>query len=476
MLKEHDSLFRKLIIGGDLLIIAAAFFVSYQLRNGFFFFYSRELVRIYPLETYVGQLPLLLVIWGSALYFCGAYEAFRVRSLSEILFTLTKSMLAGVILFASAAYLLKLHFLSRTFIVLIFIVSWLLLCAERIFLIYFLKNIRKKGLNFRNVLIVGTGPRAQLFVSMVQKHPELGLKIIGFVDEDADMRGQQISGYSVIGTTNDLQQIFEKHIVDDVIVIIPRSWLEHIENALLYCEQVGKRVSLAVDLFSLKISKVKHSTLCDFPLLTFQTTSDKVGQLLIKRFLDIVISAAALMILCPLFLFLITVIKSTSKGPVFFKQKRSSLNGRTFTLYKFRTMVDDAEKMLDSLKQHNEMGGPVFKMTDDPRVTPCGKWMRKFSLDELPQLWHILWGDMSIVGPRPPIPAEVAHYQPWQLRRLSMRPGLTCLWQIKGRNKIVNFDEWMKLDLQYIDGWSLWLDLQIFFKTIPVVLFAVGAK
>lgn len=152
------------------------------------------------------------------------------------------------------------------------------------------------------------------------------------------------------------------------------------------------------------------------------------------------------------------------------------MSGRIFTFYKFRTMVPNAEAMLDSLKAQNEMSGPVFKMTKDPRLIKGGAWMRKFSLDELPQLWHVLWGDMSIVGPRPPIPAEVAQYEPWQRRRLSMKPGLTCLWQIEGRNKIVDFDEWMRLDLKYIDEWSLWLDLKIFLRTIPVVLFGVGAK
>lgn len=191
-----------------------------------------------------------------------------------------------------------------------------------------------------------------------------------------------------------------------------------------------------------------------------------------KKLFVLIITA----IFLQLFLIVAAAIKFTSKGPVFFRQKRCGLNGRVFTFIKFRTMVKGAEEKLDDLLVHNEMKGPAFKMKKDPRVTPVGRFLRRYSLDELPQLWNIFIGQMSFVGPRPPLPKEVNKYDNWQRRRLSMKPGLTCLWQIGGRNKISDFNEWMRLDLKYIDAWSLWLDFKIFIKTIPVVLLARGAQ
>lgn len=211
-------------------------------------------------------------------------------------------------------------------------------------------------------------------------------------------------------------------------------------------------------------------------MLAFESISSKLGHLFLKRLFDFVISGIALLILSPFFLIIIILIKTTSEGQVFFKQERCTVYGRKFIFYKFRTMVADAELMLKDLLKYNEMEGPVFKMANDPRVTKVGKWFRKYSIDELPQLWNVFKGDMSLVGPRPPIVEEVKNYDIWQRRRLSMRPGITCLWQISGRNEIRDFNEWMRLDLEYIDNWSPWLDFKILMMTIPVVLFGRGAR
>jgi lipopolysaccharide/colanic/teichoic acid biosynthesis glycosyltransferase len=194
---------------------------------------------------------------------------------------------------------------------------------------------------------------------------------------------------------------------------------------------------------------------------------------MIKRVLDLILSALALVFLSPVLLGILLVIRVTSPGPTFFVQRRSTLRGREFNMYKFRTMVANAEEIRQDLDHRNEVSGPVFKIKDDPRVTPFGRWLRRYSLDELPQLWNVLKGDMAIVGPRPPIPAEVAKYENWQRRRLSMRSGCTCLWQIGGRNQL-SFEDWMKLDLKYIDTWSLALDFQIMFKTLGAILRGTG--
>ena len=323
---------------------------------------------------------------------------------------------------------------------------------------------------------MGTGKRAERFIDLVRAHSEWGLKIHGLVDEDSTRRGSLINGVKVVGSFDDFSEIIHNNVIDQVVFIVPRSWLGKIENLVYLCEEVGIKISLALDFFNFKISRVKQTDLFGFPLITFESTPDKMWHLFLKRLFDIIFSAVGLLVLSPVFVLIGLVIKLNSPGPVFFQQKRVGVNKRIFTLYKFRTMVEGAEAKLGDLLAHNEMNGPVFKMAKDPRMTSVGKYLRKLSFDELPQFWNVLLGNMSLIGPRPPLPSEVKKYQPWQRRRLSMRPGITCLWQAYGRSKIVDFDEWMRLDLEYIDNWSLRLDTKIFFKTIPVVLSGVGAK
>lgn len=477
MLREHDTAFRKLLIISDLVMIGIAFFLSYHIRNFLSLAYGHSVLKgIYPMQTYLGLLPILLTLWAAALFVSGAYQPLRGRSLGHVFIDLLKASLMAAFMFASFAYLTKIHYVSRIFIMTVFSLSWVLLFLERFVITQTLQFVRKKGYNTRYLLVVGTGKRAQKFLENVHQHPEWGFKIQGLIDFEPEMLNKKIMTHKVIGLVPDVPKILEKIIVDEIIFIVPRTWLGKIEQTLLYCEQVGKRVSIAIDLFTMQFSRAQQTVVGDFPLLMFQTTTDKLIQLLLKRFLDIVISSILIFLISPVLITTALMIKLNSKGPIIFRQTRCSLNGRTFTLYKFRTMVMNAETLLESLRKYNEMSGPVFKMANDPRVIKFGKFMRKFSIDELPQLINVLKGDMSIVGPRPPIPAEVKKYEPWQRRRLSMRPGLTCLWQVQGRNKIVKFDEWMKLDLEYIDTWSLWLDLRLFFQTIPIVIFGIGAK
>ncbi|MDD4900452.1 MAG: sugar transferase, partial [Candidatus Omnitrophica bacterium] len=290
------------------------------------------------------------------------------------------------------------------------------------------------------------------------------------------LAGQEIYGYRVLGALKNLTEIAHQNVIDEAIFVVPRSWLNRIEEGMAFLEKEGIRMHLAVDYFEMQVAKAKQTDFNGFPLLTFETTPDRLWHLLIKRLIDTSLSTLLIVILSPLFLLIAFLIKVTSSGPVFFKQKRCGRNVRTFTLYKFRTMVENAEEILLGLREQNEMTGPAFKIKHDPRLTCIGAFLRKTSLDELPQLFNVLRGEMSLVGPRPPIPMEVNAYESWQRRRLSMRPGITCLWQVNGRNLIKDFDKWMKLDLYYIDHWSLWLDIKIMFKTIPVVLFGIGAE
>jgi exopolysaccharide biosynthesis polyprenyl glycosylphosphotransferase len=229
------------------------------------------------------------------------------------------------------------------------------------------------------------------------------------------------------------------------------------------------------DFFSLRFSKKRMGVFQKRPAMIFSTTPDSSTALLMKDISDRVFALLGIILFSPVMLGISLLVKVTSKGPIFFRQERSGLNGKRFLMYKFRTMVENADQMKDSLQEKNEMDGPVFKITDDPRLTRLGKILRKTSLDELPQVFNVLKGEMALVGPRPPLPKEVSRYDLWQRRKLSMKPGLTCLWQISGRNDI-NFERWMKMDLEYIDNWSLWLDTKILFKTIPAVILGTGAK
>ena len=468
MLKERATIFRKLMILSDLCLVSAAFFLAYYLRN--------QNDSLAPLGNFTWFLVLFTSLWGIFLYFSGMYSSFRLKKMSEIVYLIYQSTYFSFFIFAGVCYAFRLIHISRLFVFLAFFTAVLLLLVEKMLLVAFFRNLRKKGYNYRNILIVGTGERAKHFIDWINENKEFGLKIIGLVSETKELVGSEINNHKVIGTFEDIPKIHHTNALDSVLFAVPYHLFGKIEKAMHYLETVGVKVDIALDYFSYKLSTAKQTEFCGVPLLTFESTPQRLIPFFAKRLADLILSGAALVLLSPVFAIIALLVKITSTGPALFSQERGSLNGRTFKLYKFRTMVVDAESKLEQLKVHNEMKGAAFKMANDPRVTPLGKWLRKLSIDELPQFYNVLKGDMSLVGPRPPLPKEVDEYDDWQRRRLSMRPGITCLWQVNGRNKITNFEQWAKLDLDYIDNWSLWLDFKILMKTVPVVLFGIGAK
>ncbi|MEW6601332.1 MAG: sugar transferase [Nitrospirota bacterium] len=494
MVKEQRKLFIRVQRVADLCLVTLAFFIGYILRNKILdiyplnllgeYLWDENLLSISYYAIYIGLLPVLLVIWGGLLSYFGMYKSSGMKSIPEVLLIVFKTTLVGFIFFGSYVFMLRMQEdISRLFIGFTFFSAALFIFVEKILIGYVTKvlSTRDKSFKsaliaFRRILIIGTGKRARKFIRIIEGNPDLSIKIIGLLDMEVEKKGEIIEGHEVIGTLDDIPDVINANIVDEVVFIVPRSWLNKIEDVLFYCESAGLKVHIAVNLFDLKFSRAKQTDLQGFPLLVFESTPEKLGHLFIKRVIDFVASGIALVLLAPVFLFIAILVKTTSKGPVLFRQPRCGLYGRQFVLYKFRTMINNAEAKLKDILKYNEMDGPVFKMANDPRVTGIGKWLRKSSLDELPQLWNVFKGDMSLVGPRPPIPSEVQNYDNWQRRRLSMRPGITCLWQASGRNKITDFKEWMKLDLEYIDNWSLWLDIKILIRTIPVVLMGVGAK
>ena len=324
----------------------------------------------------------------------------------------------------------------------------------------------------RNILIVGVNEEATRIRAKIESQQHLGFQVVGQLAGP----GEEDPEGEAMGIADDLKRMVEERVVDEVILALPFERLREHEQAIAWCEEVGVSVHLKVDFVRTLFARTYPTVLDGIPMLTISSIPHDPAKLLVKRGLDLLCSMIGLLAVSPLLLFCALAIKLTSKGSVLFTQRRVGLNGRIFILYKFRSMYADAEERKRELEAHNEMGGPVFKMKRDPRVTSIGRWMRKFSLDELPQLWNVLKGDMSLVGPRPPIPEEVHRYERWQRRRLSMKPGLTCLWQVNGRNRITSFEEWMRLDLRYIDTWSLKLDIKILLQTVPVVLLAKGAQ
>jgi exopolysaccharide biosynthesis polyprenyl glycosylphosphotransferase len=285
----------------------------------------------------------------------------------------------------------------------------------------------------------------------------------------------QLSAAYEVRPIGDLTAILQKHVVDDIIFAVESERLAELEEIFLLCDEEGVRTHVAVDFFPHVNSTISLDRFGVTPLLTFSAAPYDEIRLLVKRLMDIVIAAAGLALLAPVMMAIALLIRLTSPGPAIFRQVRCGLNGRRFLFYKFRSMCQNAEQMQAEVAHLNTRDGAVFKIPRDPRLTPVGRYLRKFSIDEWPQLWNVLRGDMSLVGPRPAIPSEVERYQRWQRRRLRMRPGLTCLWAISGRDN-VDFETWMKMDMQYIDNWSLALDWKILLRTIPRVLTGRGAN
>jgi exopolysaccharide biosynthesis polyprenyl glycosylphosphotransferase len=291
--------------------------------------------------------------------------------------------------------------------------------------------------------------------------------------------GVTVVGELSLGETpvQQLVHMLHEHSANGVIISARHTYFEQVETAIKTCELEGVEAWLVADFFGTQISHARFDELLGYPLLVFRTAPESSWESIAKQLMDFAGALFLLVAFSWLFAILAILIKSTSPGPVFFRQQRSGLNGAPFTLYKFRTMVTNAEQFKHELEAMNEMSGPVFKVTNDPRVTPMGRFLRKYSLDELPQLYNVLRAEMSLVGPRPLPVDEVKRFDNLaHRRRLSVKPGLTCLWQISGRNQITDFKDWVRLDLEYIDNWSLWLDLKILIRTIPAVLIGTGAK
>jgi exopolysaccharide biosynthesis polyprenyl glycosylphosphotransferase len=467
MLRQHPRMVQAGLRALDLACLALAFPAARALRDtvrGDFLFHDASQGS--------QLLALILVSWVVASSTFRLYDAYRTQPLSTELGRLARTLLATAVLATAGSYLAWRFDVPRLLLVLEFGLALALLVASRLAVRGTARALRRRGFNARRFAVVGSGELADEVARLLGLHPEWGCSLAGVILEGRDADPGRLP---VLGFLDDIGSVLEQHVLDQVIFALPSSQLPAAEEAARACQLQGVAVMICLDLLHGGIGQMSLTRLEGVPAITFSTVPSDSVALAVKRAFDVAVSAMALLLLSPVLLGVAAAIRLDSPGPALFRQRRVGLNGREFWLLKFRSMREDAEAQLASLRARNEMSGPVFKMTHDPRVTRVGRFIRRTSLDEFPQFLNVLWGEMSIVGPRPPIPSEVRQYQRWQRRRLSVKPGITCTWQVSGRNE-VDFDTWMRLDLDYIDNWSLARDLSICMKTIPAVLTARGAR
>jgi len=455
----------------DIILAALAFQAAYQTRAVLHLEHTFYLT----VERKALVLGFALVAWVTIGLWLGIYEKLHSGHPRVILRDTVCQCAYGALCLVLFEYVLRLD-LSRFFLGLFSAYAWVLLLLFRLTAGRVVGVIRREFAAPHYVMVVGTGERAIRMAEALELSAEYGVRLRGFLSEQLENAPSEIALGSLykVQPIGELPSILRQHVVDEIIFAVGSESLANLEEVFLLCDEEGVRTRVAVDFFPHVNSTVSLDRFGSTPLLTFTAAPYDEIRLLVKRAIDIAIAAAGLVVLAPFMAAISILIRLTSPGPVIFRQVRCGLNGRRFLFYKFRSMCRNAEDLRPAL-EHLNTRETVFKIPHDPRLTSIGRYLRKFSIDEWPQLWNVLRGDMSLVGPRPAVPSEVDRYQRWQRRRLRMRPGLTCLWAISGRDN-VDFETWMKLDMQYIDNWSLALDWKILLRTIPRVLIGHGAN
>jgi exopolysaccharide biosynthesis polyprenyl glycosylphosphotransferase len=419
----------------------------------------------------------LMLGWHFILSMFGLYQSKRLADKWSEVKDVLKAISLGTVAVIVAALLFRIRMVTPIFILVFWALSSSISISSRLLLRAFLKRVRSHGRNLRQMLIVGTNPRAVRFARSIEGMPELGYRLIGFVDEQwAGIKDFLATGYSFATDLDRFPTFLREHVVDEVALALPmRTCYSKASEIVAQCQEQGILVRFLSDIFDVTPAQSNGDVRGHNMAIPVYADHFEGWPMVAKRLLDIVTSLALLVLLSPMFLIVALLIKLDSRGPVFFVQERIGLNKRRFRMYKFRTMVIGAEKMQSKLEGLNEVSGPVFKIKDDPRITRVGKVLRRASIDELPQLFNVLGGGMSLVGPRPlPVRDYQGLERDWHRRRFSVRPGITCLWQVNGRSS-VHFERWMELDMQYVDKWSLWLDFKILARTLPAVLRGTGA-
>lgn len=475
MISQNLTILRRVQLVTDLVLTALAFHLTYLVPAAVPF---EPQFRVIPETLYFRTLILILLTWTVLLLLSPRAYQYRVKTAGFLALQVLQIVAVGTSVLILLFFVFGHPAQNRATAGIFAVFDFILLFASRLALLKTLEHFRRKGYNYLRILVVGSTERAEPVFERALQHPQWGIKPIGFVDWD---KPKWLWGYRplpLVGLYEHLPVILTNGHIDAVLFSDLPPALEKIRQSAEVCRKAGVTSYLLAEAVAPDAENRAASEGLSFlgrPVIQLSGPLSLPHGIAVKYTFDRLFAAFALALLSPLIFITVAWIKTTSPGPVFYKQLRVGQNGRRFWMYKFRTMVAEADQMKKELLPHNEMSGPVFKMTNDPRITKVGRFLRKTSLDELPQFFNVLLGEMSLVGPRPPLPEEVFHYRLEHRRRLSVRPGITCLWQVSGRSN-VDFEDWMKLDLAYIDGWSFWQDLKILFRTVPAVLTANGAK
>lgn len=472
MLKQQSTLFRKIAIMLDIMALSGAFTIAYYLRH--------TAGAVGELNDYDWLLFFAIPTWFILLSHYKVYDSLRVRSIFQIGLALAKVHAVGGVFLASIIFMFDPHTYSRILFVQFILISFILMSLCKIVVKFVLGTLRRKGFNYRNILIIGTGQSAMRICELISDRQAWGLQIVGLIavpdGNGSDSNSTANAHFPVIGSVNDVIPICKERVVDDVVIALDKDMHCDLDPIIQELQNLGLTVRIVIDYLAPDSLKTEISLFNnEIPMLTYCNFSLNSNQLLMKRCLDLVGAFVGLLLTALMLPFIALAIKLDSPGPIFFGQPRVRENGRSFICWKFRTMSADAESQKQQLMALNEMNGAMFKIKDDPRVTRIGKFMRKSSLDEFPQFWNVLLGEMSIVGTRPPTPSEVDTYENWHRKRISIKPGITGLWQVSGRNLIQNFDDVVRLDIRYIENWSLSLDLKIILQTLWVVVAGRGS-
>jgi len=455
----------------DLVTIAAGFVGGYWMRYDLRWFL--DIAYDAPLSAYVPFLVLYVVVLPLFFWMDGVYRHWW-GSWMEQMYRVVNATTKVTVLMLALTFIFRPRVYSRVMLVEVGLLTIALMglvrAAEKMVLIH----LRARGIGLTRVIIVGAGEVGRRVMRNIFAQPELGYRVIGFVDDDPEKGHTDIGPFRALGPLNNLARAIEENQADEVIITLPWMYHRKIMGIVRECHRKHVRARVVPDLFQISLSHVDVESLGGVPLVGVREVSIGRGALLLKRTIDVIGALMGLILGAPLIGLIALAIWLDSPGPIIFRQTRVGRGGRLFQMYKFRSMHEGAEEEQALLAAFNEANGPIFKIRNDPRLTRVGRFLRRTSLDELPQLINVLRGEMSLVGPRPPLPSEVEQYKEWHKRRLEAPPGMTGLWQVSGRSRL-SFDEMVLLDIYYIENWSLWMDFKILARTVPKVLFGEGA-
>jgi exopolysaccharide biosynthesis polyprenyl glycosylphosphotransferase len=459
----------------DVVLINLAFGVAYWLRYRLQWFASVDEAYQVPYQSFLPIALAMTVLLIGIYKLSGVYDQPRGASWFDEVYRLITGTATGVILIVFViVFLFRPLFYSRLVFLYAGSLIVILLGISRLVKRIGYKHLRKRGLGVDRLLIVGAGEVGRTVMRNVVAQPSLGYHVVGFVDDDPEKGSTDIGRFAALGSTTNIPRLVKELAIDEVIITLPWMYHRKIVSIIAQCEREQVGVRIVPDMFQMTLSHLDTEDLGGIPMIGVREISISRTQLLVKRVADVAVSLVGIVILFPFFLLMAVIIRIDSAGPVFFKQIRVGKNEQLFACYKFRSMREGADKEKDELMDQNEVNGVTFKIRKDPRITGVGRFLRRSSLDELPQLFNVVLGHMSLVGPRPAIPSEVQRYQPWHKKRLDVAPGMTGLWQVSGRSQLT-FDEMVLLDLYYIENWSPLLDLQILLRTVPQVFLGDGA-